>query len=153
VAGNGRVEAERGLKFLAVTYALCERLCFMRFRVLQARGSRRISRRSPEIPKPRRRQLGVAHRVLDIPVTEISPQGSGVVPLVGKRVTAGVAQHVGMGLEAKTRLNPSPLDHAGEPIGAEGRPALRCEYEGRLRPLLATLGYPARPSQRSPHPR
>jgi hypothetical protein len=75
--------------------------------------------------------------VLDIPMAQVSLQGSGVVPLVGERVAAGMAQHVRMGLEAETRLDPSPFDHAGKANGAEGRSALRREHEGRLRLLLA----------------
>ena len=92
---------------------------------------------SPEIPKPCWRQFRVSHCVLDIPVAEVSLQGSGVVPLVGERVAAGVPKHVRMCLEAKTRLAPSPLDHAGEPCGAEGCSSLRSEHEGRFRLLLA----------------
>jgi hypothetical protein len=92
---------------------------------------------SPEIPKPRRRQFRVAHRVLDIAVPEISLQGSGVVPLIGKCVTAGVPQHVRMSLEAQTRLNASTLNHAREASRAKGCPTLRREHEGRLGFLLA----------------
>jgi hypothetical protein len=68
--------------------------------------------------------------MLDIPVAKVSLQGSGVVPLIGERVAAGMAQHVRMGFEAKTRLSASPFNHAGEACGAEGRPTLRCEHEG-----------------------
>jgi hypothetical protein len=70
-------------------------------------------------------------------VAEISLQGSGVVPLIGERIAACMAQHVRMSLETKTRLAPSALDHAGEPCGAEGCSSLRREHEGRLRLLLA----------------
>jgi len=48
----------------------------------------------PEILEPRWCQFGVAHRVLDISVAEVRLQRSRVVPLVGKRVTAGVAERV-----------------------------------------------------------
>jgi hypothetical protein len=37
----------------------------------------------PEILEPVVRQLGIANRVLDIPMPEPSLQGSGVVPRVG----------------------------------------------------------------------
>ena len=37
-----------------------------------------------------------------------------------------------MKVQAQLGLAASPLDHAGEPIGAKGRPALRREHEGRL---------------------
>jgi hypothetical protein len=45
-------------------------------------------------------------------------------------------EHVRVGLEGKTRLSASPLN-PGEACGAGGRSALRREYEGRLRLLLA----------------
>jgi hypothetical protein len=50
--------------------------------------------RSPEISKPCWRQFGVAHRVLDIPVAEVSLQGSGVMPLLAS-ATRRHGQHVG----------------------------------------------------------
>ena len=49
---------------------------------------------TPEILEPRRRQLRVAHRMLDIAVPEVSLQGARIVPFVGQRVTAGVAEHM-----------------------------------------------------------
>jgi hypothetical protein len=70
-------------------------------------------------------------------MAQVSLHGSGVVPLVGERVATGVSEHVRMGLEAPTRLSASPLNHAGEASGAEGRSAFRREYEGRLWLLLA----------------
>jgi hypothetical protein len=75
--------------------------------------------------------------MLDIPVAEVSLQGSSVVSLVGKRVTASMAQHVRMSLEAKTRFAPSPLDHAGKACSGEGCSAFRREHEGRLGVLFA----------------
>ena len=48
----------------------------------------------PEIPKPVRRQLRVAHGMLDIAVPKPRLQRSSVVPLVRQLVTAAVAQHV-----------------------------------------------------------
>jgi hypothetical protein len=68
---------------------------------------------------------------------EVSLQGSCVVPLIGERATAGMAQHVRMCLEAKLGLDSSPFNHSGEPSGAKGRPALRREHERRLGDLLA----------------
>jgi hypothetical protein len=50
----------------------------------------------PEILEPCRRQLGIAHRVLDILVTEVRLQRLRVVPPVCKRVPAGMTQHVRM---------------------------------------------------------
>ena len=43
----------------------------------------------------------------------------------------------GWALKPRLRLSASPLDHAGEPCGAERRSALRREHEGRLGLLLA----------------
>jgi hypothetical protein len=67
-------------------------------------------------------------------MAQVSLQGSGVVPLVGERVAAGVSEHVRMSLEAQTRLSASPLNHACEASGAQ-----------------VTSGYPAPPFQRLPH--
>ena len=92
---------------------------------------------SPKIPKARRRQLGVAHRVLDVAVAKVSLQRPRIVTLVGESVTAGMPQHVRVCLEGELGLDPCPLDHAREPGSAEGCPALRGEHEGRLGLLLA----------------
>ena len=73
---------------------------------------------SPEILEPRRRQFGVAHRVLDIAVPEVGLQRARVVPLVGQGVAAGVPEHVRVRLEAELGLDPRSLDHAGEASGA-----------------------------------
>jgi len=64
-------------------------------------GPRRypIARSAPEILEAVRRQLGIAHGVLDIPVTEIGLQRPGIVPLVGQSEAAGVSEHMWMGLE------------------------------------------------------
>ena len=51
---------------------------------------------SPEILEPARRQLSIAHGVLDIPVPEVGLERPRVVALVGQRKATGVAQHVGM---------------------------------------------------------
>jgi hypothetical protein len=44
---------------------------------------------SPEILEPMRRQLRVAHSVLDIPMVRISLQGPCVMPLIGQGEPAG----------------------------------------------------------------
>ena len=53
----------------------------------------------PEILEPRWRQLSVPEGVLNIAVSEIGLQSTGIVPLVGQGVTAGVPEHVRVGLE------------------------------------------------------
>jgi hypothetical protein len=50
-------------------------------------GQRRLS---PEVLKAIRRQFGVAHGVLDIPVAEVSLKGSRIVALIRKGEAAGV---------------------------------------------------------------
>jgi hypothetical protein len=47
---------------------------------------------APEVLETMRRQLGVAHRVLDVLVPEIGLQGAGVVAGVGQGVAAAVPQ-------------------------------------------------------------
>src|SRR5215472_1519304 len=49
---------------------------------------------APEVLEPMRRQLGVAHRVLNVLVAEPSLKRPGVVAGVGQRVAAAVPQHV-----------------------------------------------------------
>jgi hypothetical protein len=49
---------------------------------------------SPEVLEPIRRQLGVAHRMLDVLVAEPSLQRPRVVTGVCQCIPAGVAQHV-----------------------------------------------------------
>jgi hypothetical protein len=45
---------------------------------------------APKILEPRRRQLGVPDRVLNVAVAQVSLQRTSIVPLVGKRITTGV---------------------------------------------------------------
>src|SRR5262249_58036531 len=80
--------------------------------------------------------LQIPHRVLDVSVTKISLQCSGVVTPVRQRVAARMSKHVRMWLEAKLSFDPRPLDHPSEPRGGERRAPLRGKYERRLRALL-----------------
>jgi hypothetical protein len=50
--------------------------------------------------EPIRRQLGIANRVLDVAMTEVGLQGSGIMTLVGQRKAAGVPQHVRVSSES-----------------------------------------------------
>jgi hypothetical protein len=50
----------------------------------------------PEVLEPVRRQRGVGRGTGDRPVAEPSLDGPGVMPLVGKGVAAGMAEHVWM---------------------------------------------------------
>jgi DNA invertase Pin-like site-specific DNA recombinase len=53
-----------------------------------------------------------------------------VVALVGEGVTAGMPQHVGMGLELQVGAGRCTLDHSGEPGRGERGAALADEHEG-----------------------
>ena len=92
---------------------------------------------SPEILKPRWRQRGVPHRVLDVAVSQIGLERPGVVALVGQRVGAGVSQHVRGRIECKPRVGACPLHQSGKPSSGKGRSSLRREDEWRLGLLLA----------------
>src|SRR5580698_5498588 len=62
---------------------------------------------------------------------------------VGQREAAGVAQHVGMGLELEASHGASTLDHAGKSRCGERGTAFGGEHEWRLRILL-----PSQPAKR-----
>jgi hypothetical protein len=68
----------------------------------------------PEILEPRRRQLGIAHRVLDVLMTQVCLQRPRVVAPVCKRVTAGVPEHVRVRLDRKFGPGGGSIDHARE---------------------------------------
>ena len=69
----------------------------------------------PEIFEPRRRQFGIADRVLDVLMTEVSLHGARVVPRVGQREAARMTQHVRMDLEPKVSRGSCPLHHPAKP--------------------------------------
>jgi len=91
----------------------------------------------PEILEPRRRQLGIAHRMLDVPMPQVSLESSGIMPFVGQREPAGVPQHVRMSLEAQLGLDPGTFHKLGKPARAERRSALGREHERQFGVLLA----------------
>ena len=97
----------------------------------------------PEILEPGRRQFGVFHRVLDIPVPQVGLQASGIVPVIGKLVAAGMAQHVWVDFELELSRDASAGDYLGEACRGERGAALAHEHEGRIaarrasRPLAA----------------
>jgi len=92
---------------------------------------------SPEILEARRRQLGIAHRVLDVLVAEVGLQGARVVALIGQSEAAGMTQHVRMRFERQPGGSTGALDHASEPGSRERRTALRGEDERRSWLLFA----------------
>jgi hypothetical protein len=66
----------------------------------------------------------------------------GVVPLVGQRVAAGMAQHVRVRFDLQAGAGGRALDRPGEAGRGEGRSPLADENEGRRRAL------PLEPAQR-----
>ena len=88
-------------------------------------------------------QLSVFHRVLNIAVPQIALQRPRIMPRIGQGVAGCVAQHMRVGLETQFGGFTSPLDHAREASGGEGRAALAGEHERRRWILL-----PLKPTQR-----
>jgi len=86
---------------------------------------------APEVLEPRRGQLRISNRVLNVAVAEIGLQRARIVPLVGQGITAGVPEHVWVRLEGQLGLPARPLDHAGEASRAERCPAFRGKHVGR----------------------
>lgn len=84
---------------------------------------------SPKVPEAGWAKFRVAHRVLDVAMSEIGLKGACVTAFVGEREAAGVAKHVRMRLEAEVGSRPCPLDHASEAGRSERRAALRREDE------------------------
>src|SRR6266851_354503 len=93
-------------------------------------------RLAPKVFKPVQRQSRIAHRMLDIPVTQVGLKGPGIMSPVCQRKSTGMAQHMGMRGEAKLGSYTGTLDHSGEAGRGERGAALRGEHEGRLGVLL-----------------
>src|SRR5215467_10096688 len=91
----------------------------------------------PEVLEAGRRQLGVAHRVLDVAVPEISLQRTGIDAVIGEFEAAGVPQHVRVHWETETSREAESSDHLAEARRRERRSALRREDERRYPILLA----------------
>jgi hypothetical protein len=56
--------------------------------------------------------------MLDVAVAEIGLQRPRVVALVGKRVAAGMPEHMRMGLEGESGRPARTFDHPGEACGS-----------------------------------
>ena len=69
---------------------------------------------TPEVLEPARRQLGIAHGVLDVPVAEVGLQRARIVALVGQREATSVPQHVRVSLEAEPGSLTGALQQAGQ---------------------------------------
>ena len=77
-------------------------------------------------------------------MAEIRLQGARVGALVGKLKTAGVPEHVWVGLEAQLGRDAQPRHHLAPPRRREGRAALGRQHERRWR-LLVAFEPPQRP--------
>src|SRR6516162_5882786 len=92
----------------------------------------RLAPSAPEVFEPRRRQLSVADRVLDVLVAQIGLKGAGIVALVGQGESAGVAQHVRMGREVEAGRCAGAFDKPGKAGCGEWRTTFGREDEGRF---------------------
>jgi hypothetical protein len=64
--------------------------------------------------EPLGRQGGIARRVLNVAMPKVRLDRTRVVPIVRQLVAAGMAEHVGMRLDAQIGRDGCPLDHVGE---------------------------------------
>src|SRR5262249_44884585 len=87
---------------------------------------------APEVLEAVRRQLGIAHGMLNVLVPEIRLQRSSIVAGVGKSIAAAVAKHVWVDREWHLCGLPDTLDEAMEADGAYWPAALGNEYVGVL---------------------
>lgn len=78
----------------------------------------------PETFEPILRQRSVPRGVLDVSVSQVRLQRTGIVAVICELVTASVPKHVRMCLDPQLRRNRCPLDHAREPGRRERRAAL-----------------------------
>ena len=79
--------------------------------------------------EPRRRQLGVTHRMLNILVPEIVLYGSGIDAVVRQLEPTSVPKHVRMNLHVEASRLASALDHRLEAAFGEWHPAFTDEDE------------------------
>src|SRR5215475_8895744 len=89
----------------------------------------------PEVLEPRRRQLGVPHRMLDGPMTEPILNGPGVVAGVRQCVAAAVAQHVGVHREIEAGAFAKALYLPIDGVRGERSAAFSGEDKAALREL------------------
>jgi hypothetical protein len=97
---------------------------------------------SPEVLEAIWRQLGVAHHLLDIPMTEIGLQGPRIVALVGQSEATGVPQHMRVGaLNPRPAAAPARSTSRANPAVAKGEPRSEVNTNGDLiRPIDAGSG-------------
>ena len=68
----------------------------------------------PKVFEPHRRQVGVAHCVLNVFLPQVCLQRPGIVTTVRQRIAAGMSEHVRVRLEAELGLDTCSFDHPGE---------------------------------------
>src|SRR5260370_13945495 len=101
-----------------------------------ARGCLRGGSLPPEILEPVRRQRRIDRCARNRAMAEPSLDRPGIVPLVGKRIAAGVAKHVRVSLQFKAETTACrPLDHPGKACSRERRAALADKDKRRRRAL------------------
>ena len=92
----------------------------------------------PKPLEPGRRELGVAHRVLDVLVAEVGLQAASVDAPVGQVKPAGVPQHVRMDREVEAwPQRRAGRSTCGSPRCVNGAPRSEVKMKRRLRLLLA----------------
>ena len=105
-----------------------------------ARGCGRLRRfLLPEILEPRRRQFGVADRVLDCAMAEPILDGPRVVSGVRQGVAAAVAEHVGMHREIEASALANAFYQAIDGVRRERAAALGRKHKAAVRELPAKL--------------
>src|SRR5262245_47527871 len=88
---------------------------------------------APEVLESVRRQLGVAHRVLDVLVTKVRLQRAGIVASIGQRVTGRVAEHVRLDRKGHASALTDPAEQGIEALGRHRSTPLGREHvRGRL---------------------
>src|SRR4051812_12503907 len=78
----------------------------------------------PEFFKTSRRQLGVAHRMLDVAMAEIGLDGARVLTSIGEREAARVPEHVRMHFEFEPGSCRRACNHPGKAGRRERRGSL-----------------------------
>jgi hypothetical protein len=82
-------------------------------------------------------KLCVAHRILNISVTEILLNGAGINALIGQVKPARMPQHMGMDGKRQLRFFSSPKDHVADGAIAERTASFRHKdiSKARMGPL------------------
>src|SRR5262245_49985416 len=86
------------------------------------------NRSAPEVLEPKRRQLGVAHRVLDVLVPEICLQRAGIVAGISQRIASRVAEHVRMDRKGHASALTDAAEQGVEALGRHRSTSLGREY-------------------------